>query len=289
MEIFTVDAFTDKPFSGNPAAVCVQRDALEPATMQSIAMEMNLSETAFVAVHKREGSEGEGDDSVGSASVFDLRWFTPTCEVPLCGHATLATAAVLFKVYGNQHTELSFHTASGVLKAVRSGSIINLDLPLAPCVAQDSSELTELIREVVGDLELADCQFAPSVGKLLLRLKDNTSRQQLENLTPSSQGLLAAHTQTVRVKGVIVTLKGSEGYDFISRYFAPWVGIPEDPVTGSAHAVLASYWSEQLGKKEMRARQCSPRGGDVMVRVEDEGRVTIGGPAYIVSRGRLCI
>ena len=286
MDLFTVDAFTDQPFSGNPAAVCVLRDALEPATMQSIAMEMNLSETAFVSVRTTE--EGEGaSETLGSAFVFDLRWFTPTCEVPLCGHATLATAAVLFNVYDNRNTELRFHTTSGVLQAVRSKNIINLDLPLAPCAAQDSSELAELVRAAVGNLQLADCQFASSVGKLLLRLKDCISRQQLEALSPSSQTLLAAHSG--KVKGIIVTVKGSEGYDFFSRYFAPWVGIPEDPVTGSAHAVLAGYWSEQLGKRDMRARQCSPRGGDVMVRMEEDGRVTVGGPAFIVSRGRLCI
>ena len=283
MDIYTVDAFTDKPFSGNPAAVCVLHGALDAATMQSIAMEMNLSETAFVSV--RNDSEKKRDFT--ATAIFDLRWFTPTCEVPLCGHATLATAAVLFRECSNQNTDLSFHTASGVLKASRHGDLITLDLPQAHCVPQDTSELAGLIKAVIGDQQLGDCQFVPSVGKLLLRLPDTITRTQLETLRPSPQAMLSSHAG--KVKGVIVTVKGKDKYDFLSRYFAPWVGIPEDPVTGSAHAVLVCYWSQVLDKREMQARQCSPRGGDVMVKMEEEGRVTVGGPAFIVTKGKLYI
>ena len=284
MDLFTVDAFSNRPFSGNPAAVCALTSSLAEANMQSIAMEMNLSETAFVSV-RQSSSEVK---TFSTSPIFDLRWFTPKCEVPLCGHATLATAAILFNEYSNQNPELSFHTASGVLKAARDGDIISLDLPQARCVKQDASELSDLIQATVGNLELADCQFAPTVGKLLLRLTDTTTRSELESLHPSSQAMLAAHKGKVR--GVIVTVKGSEGYDFLSRYFAPWVGIPEDSVTGSAHAVLAGYWSRVLeGQRVMRARQCSPRGGDVVVKVMENDRVSVGGPAYIVTRGKLCI
>ena len=279
MDLFTVDAFSSKPFSGNPAAVCPLTSPLADASMQSIAMEMNLSETAFVSVRQEA-------NTFTTSSVFDLRWFTPKCEVPLCGHATLATAAVLFNEYSNQNTELSFHTASGVLKASRDGDVISLDLPQARCVKQETLELSELIQATVGSLELADCEFAPSVGKLVLRLMDTATRTELENLRPSSQAMLAAHKGKVR--GVIVTVKGTGEYDFLSRYFAPWVGIPEDPVTGSAHAVLAGYWSGVLdGRREMKARQCSSRGGDVVVKVMENDRVYVGGPAYILTRGRL--
>ena len=284
MEVFTVDAFTDRPFGGNPAAVCIIRERhageMSEEKMQAIAAEMNLSETAFVSP--------DGDSTFEGGAHFKLRWFTPTCEVPLCGHATLATAAILFNELGNTNNLIDFKTLSGLLKASRSGEYITLDFPLAPCAPEDVTPLQELLKHTIGDLPFSDIQYSSIREKLLVRLSNSVGRRKLEHLKPNTGGMLQAPNQgTGKVKGVIVTVKGSDGYDFFSRYFAPWVGIPEDPVTGSAHTVLASYWSQQLGKKEMVAMQCSPRGGELRVTVGEAGRVYLAGKACIVVKGHL--
>ena len=286
LEIFTVDSFSDRPFAGNPAAVCLVRgavaDRLNETLMTRIAAEINLSETAFVV--EEEGRKFE------TSSEFSLRWFTPTCEVDLCGHATLATAAVLFHKLSNPHQELRFTSKSGVLKALKSGEEITLDFPLNPCMpVSDSTDIQSLITTAVGSTPLQAVQYSPTTKKLVLRLPDTFTRSELENLPVDPQALLNVPQQgEIQVKGVILTVKGTE-YDFISRYFAPWVGIPEDPVTGAAHTVLAGYWSEQLGKKQLLARQCSARGGDVRVEVGEGGRVYLSGRAYIVMEGKLFI
>lgn len=168
-------------------------------------------------------------------STFTLKWFTPICEVNLCGHATLATAAVLFDI-GNPNTVLSFSTLSGTLKAIRNKEdrTISLDFPLSPCEVQDMAEHQDLIKNTISSphLNVVDCQYSAVTKKLLVRLADDTTRSQLEVLTPNTQSLLAIEQS--KVKGVIVTVKANEEkYDFYSRYFAPWVGIPEDPVTGT--------------------------------------------------------
>ena len=283
--MYTVDSFSDKPFAGNPAAVClIRRDVatrLDDNTMTKIAAEMNLSETAFLV---------EDATSFESGSEFNLRWFTPTCEVNLCGHATLATSAVLFHRCKNPHHELHFHSKSGLLKATRNGEEITLDFPLNPCThVQDKTHIQSLIIAAVGNVPLLDVQYSPTTKKLLLRFPDTFTRAELEKLPVDPQALINAPQEgEIQVKGVILTVKGTE-YDFISRYFAPWVGIPEDPVTGAAHTVLASYWSEQLRKKQLMARQCSARGGDVRVEVKEGGRVHLSGQAYIVLEGTITI
>lgn len=282
MEVFTVDAFTDRPFSGNPAAVCIVREQhmgkMDDTKMQAIAAEMNLSETAFLTL--------DGASSMEEASHYKLRWFTPKCEIPLCGHGTLATAATIFRVLGNPNQQLQFQSRSGLLGAKRDGDYIVLDFPLNPCTAEDPAPLDKLIKCTVGELPLADVQYSTGEGKLLLRLTDAVGQSELEKLSPDTTAMMEAHKGKIR--GVIVTVKGNGEYDFFSRYFAPWVGILEDPVTGSAHTVLASYWSKQLGNQEMLARQCSKRGGDVRVTVGKEpGRVYLAGKACIVMQGKL--
>ena len=283
--MYTVDSFSDKPFAGNPAAVClIRRDVatrLDDNTMTKIAAEMNLSETAFLV---------EDATSFESGSEFNLRWFTPTCEVNLCGHATLATSAVLFHKCKNPHHELQFHSKSGLLKATRNEEEITLDFPLNPCThVQDKTHIQSLIIAAVGNVPLLDVQYSPTTKKLLLRFPDTFTRAELEKLPVDPQALINAPQEgEIQVKGVILTVKGTE-YDFISRYFAPWVGIPEDPVTGAAHTVLASYWSEQLRKKQLMARQCSARGGDVRAEVREGGRVHLSGRAYIVLEGTITI
>ena len=289
MEAFTVDSFSERPFAGNPAAVCLVRrrevsERLDDVTMTKIAAEMNLSETAFVFE--------EADDTwkFETGSEFRLRWFTPTCEVNLCGHATLATAAVLFHKLHNPYRELRFHSESGVLKAVNNGEEITLDFPLnPPAPVQHQTDIQPLITAAVGGIPLQDIQYSPTTKKLLLRFPNTFTRAELENLQVDPQKLLQTpQPGKFQIKGVILTVRGTE-YDFLSRYFAPWVGIPEDPVTGAAHTVLAGYWSEQLGKKRLLARQCSARGGDVRVEIGEDGRVCLSGRAYIVMEGRLMI
>ncbi|XP_078577911.1 phenazine biosynthesis-like domain-containing protein isoform X2 [Branchiostoma floridae x Branchiostoma japonicum] len=292
LPIFQVDAFTDKPFAGNPAAVCLLEDMdLTEEHQQKIAAEMNLSETAYL----RKLNPG---DDFSSSSKFGLRWFTPTNEVALCGHATLASAATLFYMMKNPSSQLTFQTLSGDLFARREGDFISLDLPENKSQPQDKETYSQLLQIVVGDLPVQDLFVSHTAKKLVVRLQDGTTRQTLESLRPDTASMLTAHTQDI-IRGVIVTVKGSlengcvdnhgEMYDFISRYFAPWNGIPEDPVTGSAHTVLASYWAKELGKTEFYARQCSARGGDLKVRLREDGRVDVAGKAAVVLEGMIRI
>uniref|UniRef100_A0A2K5ZAH7 Phenazine biosynthesis-like domain-containing protein n=1 Tax=Mandrillus leucophaeus TaxID=9568 RepID=A0A2K5ZAH7_MANLE len=266
LPIFIADAFTARAFRGNPAAVCLLENELEEDMHQKIAREMNLSETAFIRkLHPT--------DNFAQSSCFGLRWFTPASEVPLCGHATLASAAVLFYKIKNVNSTLTFVTLSGELRARQAEDGIVLDLPLYPVYPQDFHEVEDLIK------------------KLLLRLSDTYNRSFLENLKVNTENLLQVEN-TGKVKGLILTLKGEPGgqsrsFDFYSRYFAPWVGVAEDPVTGSAHAVLSSYWSQQLGKKEMHAFQCSQRGGELGISLRPDGRVDIRGGAAVVLEGTL--
>ena len=274
-----MDSFTDKPFSGNPAAVCLLNEDLSAEKKQSISAEMNLSETSFV--RPKEGN------SFGSSTEFFLQWFTPTCEVPLCGHATMATAAVLFTL--NDSLELSFHTLSGVLSVSRDGGYIRMTFPLANLTLQDDwSDVEEVIKLSVGSLPIEKIAYSSSTKKLLLHLEDTVELSSLVQLRPDTAAMQHAHEG--RVRGVIITIRGSDGYDFYSRYFAPWNGIPEDPVTGSAHTVLANYWGTLLRKDELVARQCSARGGDVKMKLlADNQKVILAGKAFIVMKGALLI
>ncbi|XP_059163964.1 phenazine biosynthesis-like domain-containing protein 1 [Physella acuta] len=299
LPIFIVDAFTNRQFSGNPAAVCLLSKiktnigcdvTLTDEQMQMIGREMNLSETAFV-------SPKEGDFI--SATEFFLRWFTPTTEVDLCGHATLATSAVLFHELGNPAGQLTFSTKSGDLSVNKSEDReISLNFPLNQPFPKSSEEFSRLIEVCLGDAALIvkDVQLS-ATGKLLLRLSDETTRDQLEKLKPNLD-VMARVESTGLVKGVGITVKGSlenncvdsEGkkYDFVSRYFAPWLGVNEDPVTGAWHTVVAPYWAKELNKNSLYARQCSTRGGDLRLQVEDK-RVIISGKAVVNLRGTFTV
>ncbi|XP_063969391.1 phenazine biosynthesis-like domain-containing protein isoform X2 [Lytechinus pictus] len=291
LPIYTVDAFASAPFTGNSAAVCPISSAEEdiPDDLKyQIAMEMNISETAFV--HPAKSGE-----TFQNASEFNLRWFTPTNEVKLCGHATMATATTIFRALGNEGSELRFNTLSGQLVAKRDGQLITLNLPVNPCGPKVPENLDGLIQEVISDLPVQDIKYSPGSNKLLLRLKDDIRRASLEGLTPNISKFMSHHN-TGEVKGVIITVKANgevneDGtpYDFFSRYFAPWNGIPEDPVTGAAHTVLSDYWSRVLGKQELFARQCSKRGGDVRIRLLGDNRVELAGKAALVIQGKINI
>jgi PhzF family phenazine biosynthesis protein len=260
-----IDAFTSEPFKGNPAAVCLLDRPGEPAWMQKVAMEMNLSETAFIVARADGG--------------FDLRWFTPTIEVPLCGHATLASAHALWETGRLAAGEVArFFTMSGWLTASRSGEEIELDFP---AISSEKAELPQPLAKALG-LDATDviCNRARNKqpAKFLLELK---SEESVRGLKPDFE-FLRGNVDS----GVIITARSSSNYDFVSRYFAGSAGVDEDPVTGSAHCMLAPYWAAKLGKTEMRAYQVSARGGEVNVRVLGD-RVGLGGRAVTVLRGSL--
>nr|BAB31348.1 unnamed protein product [Mus musculus] len=284
LPIFIADAFTATLFRGNPAAVCLLERTLDEDAHQDIAREMNLSETAFVR-------KLQPTDDFTQSSRFGLRWFTPEAEFPLCGHATLASAAVLFQKRKNTNSTLTFVTMSGELKARREEDGIVLDFPVYPTFPQDFHEVEDLIKAAIGDTLVQDIRYSPDTKNLLVRLSDSYDRSFLESLKVNTEPLPAIE-KTGKVRGLILTVKGEPGgqtalYDFYSRCFAPWVGVAEDPVTGSTHTLLGPYWSEELGKKEMRAFQCSRRGGELDINLRPDGRVDIKGGAVIVLEGTL--
>lgn len=260
LRLFQVDAFTDRQFSGNPAAVCLLTEERDSQWMQSVASEMNLSETAFVL--KR-------------ADGFQLRWFTPATEVDLCGHATLASAHVLWseKVV-HEEQPIRFATKSGELSCSNQSGFIELDFPAKP--AREIQPPAELLRA----FQVEPLFVGQSAYDMLLVVG---SSQILRSLKPDFSLL-----RQLDARGVIVTCVSNDPqYDFESRFFAPQCGIDEDPVTGSAHCCLAPFWSDRLNKTEMVAFQASDRGGEVSVRIDGE-RVILGGQAVTVFRGELC-
>ncbi|GAB4816868.1 hypothetical protein N2152v2_003914 [Parachlorella kessleri] len=297
--IYQADAFTDRAFAGNPAAVCLLPGSALPladSTRQHIASEMNLSETAFL-----EALDEGGD--FHKCQRFRLRWFTPAVEVPLCGHATLAAAAALFQGEGSNVELLRFETNSGELTVRRQadgsgGGLLCMDFPSVATTADVPAGMgidSELVKAIVKDTSAVEVVlYAPSVRYLTVVLRDteaNAADEALLSLRPHAQQLEAAYTRG-QLTGVIVTAQGgsNSSYDFTSRFFAPWAGIPEDPVTGSAHCVLGPFWAGRLGKTKLRARQCSPRGGDLWVTVDEAaGRVELAGHAVLVMKGHLLL
>ena len=259
-EIFQVDAFTNQPFTGNPAAVCILPQSSSDRWMQNVAKEMNLSETAFL--HKQVDG-------------FNLRWFTPATEVDLCGHATLASAYILWKMgYLAPDEQARFHTRSGLLTAKREGDWIELDFP-----AKVATKLDVTADNLIKALGAVPQYVGKNQMDYLLELD---SEETVRNLKPDF-GLL----KSLPVRGVIVTSKAtSPDYDFVSRFFAPGVGIDEDPVTGSAHCCLGPFWRDRTGKDDFIAYQASGRGGVIKVSCRGE-RVLLSGQAVLVLRGEI--
>jgi PhzF family phenazine biosynthesis protein len=260
VRIVQVDAFTNRPFAGNPAAVCVLREAMPEQWLRDVAREMNLSETAFLT--PRNGG-------------FDLRWLTPAVEVDLCGHATVASAHVLWQDgHLPDGQQAKFYTRSGLLTADRRGEWIELDFPAK--IAERAEAPPDLLRGL-------GVETAKFVGKNAFDyLVEVDSEETLRNLSPDHSAL-----RRIPVRGVIVTARPAGGeYDFVSRFFAPGSGVDEDPVTGSAHTALGPYWGERLGKTEFTAFQASARGGVVRVSLKGD-RVLLGGQAVTVMTGEL--
>ena len=253
--LYQLDAFTSRRFSGNPAAVMPLPRFLDDEVLQAIAAENNLSETAFLV---RDGAD------------YRLRWFTPAVEVPLCGHATLASAAVVLERLEPGRSAVTFHTASGALTVRRAGSAFAMDFPARPVAPVAASPaLARALGVIPRELLANDVNYLAVLE----------SERAVRDLSPD----IALLARLERL-GVIVTARGSGSYDMVSRYFTPARGVPEDPVTGSAHCALAPYWSARLGKSELEAFQASRRGGELTCRVRGE-RVELEGRCVLYLEG----
>jgi PhzF family phenazine biosynthesis protein len=257
LPIFQVDAFTDRVFSGNPAAVMPLPGWLDDTTLQAIAMENNLSETAFLV----QGDAG-----------FELRWFTPTVEVELCGHATLATGHVLFEHLGYAGEAIAFHTRSGELRVHRAGTGLTLDFPESELA---TAEVDTAICDALGGMASEALTVGETAHSLLYVYE---FEEDVAGLSPDFPALCAASRQCV-----IATAPGND-CDFVSRFFAPQFGIDEDPVTGSAHCSLVPYWAGRLQTPRLQARQISARGGQLACELRN-GRVFMTGSAVTFMRG----
>ncbi|MCG8419902.1 MAG: PhzF family phenazine biosynthesis protein [Proteobacteria bacterium] len=264
--IYQVDAFTDRPFGGNPAAVCLLDQPRDAVWMQSVAAEMNLSETAFL---------------VPEGAAFGLRWFTPQIEVPLCGHATLASAHTLWetgKVESDQ-TEIRFATRSGQLIARRVSRGIELDFP---AITGEKGQITDQVaRAIPASPERVAIVVDDSMPGVVFVL-ELASADAVREVEPDLSDLRRPDAPSI----IVTARSDSDGVDFVSRCFFPSAGIDEDPVTGAAHCVLATYWRDRLGRDEMVAYQASRRGGTLGIRVSGD-RVRIAGAAVTVLRGSL--
>lgn len=255
--LYQIDAFASRLFEGNPAAVCPLDEWLPDETMQAVAAENNLSETAFFV------PKGDG---------FHIRWFTPLSEVDLCGHATLATSYVLFNILGYRKDKIEFDSRSGMLAVTRDGDRLVMDFPAQPPVPCD------IPKEIVAAFNLSPVECLKSED-LLVVFEHETD---IEAASPDFELL-----KKLDVRGVIITAKSSR-YDFVARFFAPKYGIPEDPVTGSAYTQLAPYWASKIGSKKFSVKQLSARGGELSCELIDD-RVFISGKAIKYLEGKIRI
>ena len=274
---YLVDAFTTQPFSGNPAGVFMHSSEMTPKQMQLIASEINASETAFPVPLDAPPFE--------VASRFHLRWFSPQVEVPLCGHATLATAHVLFRETENQNRVLRFETQSGELVVRHEGDYYAMDFPagIAKPIDTDVS-----IYDALGIKEssVLDTLYCDSPNKLLVVVDEEDI---VRRLAPDFLRLREI-SRKYNAGSVVVTCRStSSDYDFVSRNFAPIRGVNEDPVTGSSHVILGPYWQERLHRSQLKGFQASPRGGVVIVEAVDDSRVVLKGTALTISRGQMLV
>lgn len=258
IEFYQIDAFTNRVFKGNPAGVCPLKEWIDEKTMQAIAFENNLSETAFY---------------VKTNDKFEIRWFTPTTEVDLCGHATLATAFVEFEIKKNRQPEITFYSHSGDLKVSKHNDLLTLDFPVVQFYKIDLS--LDLIES---------CDIKPTEAYIasddILLVFDN--EESIEQMIPSLDKI-----SQINARGVTVTAKGNS-CDFVSRFFGPQSGIDEDPVTGSTHTYLTPFWSERLKKDNLQAKQLSKRGGVLHCELNGE-RVKISGNATLYLKGEIVL
>lgn len=255
--IYQINAFASKLFSGNPAAVCPLDKWIDDNIMQSIADENNLSETAFF-VREKDG--------------YRLRWFTPTTEVELCGHATLASAFVIFNEIDKNVDKIKFYSKSGELNVSKDADLISLDFPSLPPKVSESPD------KIISAFKMKPVEVLQADDYLLIY----ESQEDIENIKPDLNLL-----KVIDLRGVIVSAPGID-CDFVSRFFAPKYGIDEDPITGSAHCTLTPYWSDRLGKKKLHAKQLSKRGGSLICEIRND-RVSISGGAMEYLRGEIVV
>ena len=257
LNLYQIDAFASKPFEGNPAAVCPLDEWLPDEIMQSIAEENNLSETAFF---------------IPANNGFHIRWFTPTSEVDLCGHATLASAYVLFSILGYKGDKVVFNSKSGILTVTQDDECLVMDFPAQPPV------LCDIPKEIVKAFDIAPVECLKSEDFIAVFEREID----IETANPDFEQL-----KKLDLRGVIITAKSSN-YDFVTRFFAPKYGVPEDPVTGSAYTQLAPYWASKIGKKRFNVKQVSLRGGELSCEIVDD-RVLIYGKAIKYLQGKINI
>jgi len=262
IKTFIINAFTNQPFSGNPAGVCLLENPIDENTMQAIASELNLSETAFLQQTKE--------------SVYSIRYFTPTVEIDFCGHATLASAKLTLDKLGAE--KVIFITRKGLkIAANQQGPYIKMQFPLYDTVEH---QINNKLLEAFGIENPSAYRFCAALDMLIIEVSD---KQHLLELSPDYPKALVS---TNEIKEVVVTAKSEDpAYDFYSRCFCPWIGINEDPVTGASHSVLAKYWGDQLNKKEMTAYQLSKRGGFLHMKVVDDKTLEVCSNAQIVFEG----
>lgn len=271
--VYQIDAFADRAFAGNPAAVCPLDTWLSDGLMQQIAAENNLSETAFFVPH------GPPHDS--RIGAFDLRWFTPVTEVDLCGHATLASAFVVLTHVDPSLDTVTFHTRSGALTVKRTGTGAAMRLEMDfPVYLSDPAPVPALLADALG-VEILSYRTAPW-GNEINGLAIVADQATVETMQPDLSLI-----ERLDLHGLVVSAPG-DGLDCASRYFAPRMGIPEDPVTGSAHCMIAPYWAERLGKAEIHARQVSARGGDLYCTIDGD-RIRIAGQAVPFMAGEIVL
>lgn len=260
-KIYMVDTFTDVPFTGNPACVCILSEDRDDKWMQSFAFEMNLSETAFIILKEEE--------------VF-LRWFTPKTEIELCGHATLASAHVLWETrLVDPEKPIAFNTKSGVLSVKKIGPLIEMDFPI------HRHQIADFSLDLLSAFQISPIYVGTFDGRVLVEVENEDMVKAIE---PDFNKLKKLNTRGV----VITSVSASDDIDFVSRYFAPWDGVDEDPVTGATHCCLGPYWARKLEKKELRAYQASSRGGYINMRIERD-KVFLAGNAVTIYEGRIIV
>lgn len=268
IETYIVDSFTDKPFKGNPAGVCILRNELSDTIMQSIAKELGLSETAFV-------------NSLTGQNKYPIRYFSPKMEIPLCGHATLAASKVIFEK-NESLSNINFINIQKLdLTIQKKGEDIIMEFPIYETKPQDAPK--ELLK-ALGIEKIINSEYNQETKILLLEIEDCKT---LRNLTPDFENLKKSHNS---INGVLITsISDKTNYDFESRYFWPWSGTNEDPVTGGTHTFLAKYWGSRLNKTKMNSFQCSERTGFMEVELVSNEKLTIKSEAQIVFKGELQI
>jgi len=277
---YIVNAFGTDTFTGNPSGICwLGNDVLSEEQMLAVASEVNLSYIAFISF---------ASGSFSNNSRFGIRWFTPTEEVFLSGHATLSAAHTLFEKANNSHDTLTFEAHKQEIKAFKDQEFITIEFKQSKPEAADEEIFQNLILSMFTPMErgskIADVRISKKRKILLIRMTDDFSRANLEKLNPDFGRMRSSHDGSM-FTGVVVTVKArpSEGYHFYSRYFSPWKGINEDPVSAISHSVLAPFWQASIGKREMLGKQCSKRGGDLKVSVRRDDIIEIRGTALVVD------